>query len=132
VTSASVYQQTSTCTFSHDDRSARGKDPLTGAPRPTGECHEVGTLTCATIPLPSSMPARGPTIRRDADCAAPILLLYAEEYGEVEYCGLPVKPSYLGEHRFGLTGRGHLLRSDVPGSLRAHALMQTANAHWQC
>jgi len=38
--------------------------------------------------------------------------------------------SYLGEHRFGLTGRGHLLRSDVPGSLRALALMQTANAHW--
>ena len=40
--------------------------------------------------------------------------------------------SYLGEHRFGLTGRGHLLRSDVPGSLRALALIQTANAHWQC
>ena len=31
--------------------------------------------------------------------------------------------SYLGEHRFGLTGRGHLLRSDVPGSLCALALM---------
>jgi hypothetical protein len=43
------------------------------------------------------------------------LLLYAEEYGEVEYGGLPVKPSYLGEHRSGLTGRGHLLRSDVGG-----------------
>jgi hypothetical protein len=40
--------------------------------------------------------------------------------------------SYLGEHRFGLTGRGHLLRSDVAGSLRAFALIQTANAHWQC
>lgn len=42
----------------------------------------------------ASSRADGPTIRRDADCAAPILLLYAEEYGEVEYCGLPVKPSY--------------------------------------
>jgi len=30
--------------------------------------------------------------------------------------------SYLGEHRFGLTGRGHLLCSDVGGSLRALAL----------
>jgi hypothetical protein len=40
--------------------------------------------------------------------------------------------SYRGEHRFGLTGRGHLLRSDVAGSLRAFALIQTANAHWQC
>lgn len=44
----------------------------------------------------ASSRADGPTIRRDADCAAPILLLYAEEYGEVEYGGLPVKPSYLG------------------------------------
>jgi hypothetical protein len=40
--------------------------------------------------------------------------------------------SYKGAHRFGLTGRGQLLRSDVPGSLRALALIQTANAHWQC
>ncbi len=40
--------------------------------------------------------------------------------------------SYKGAQRFGLTGRGHLLRSDVPGSLRALALIQTANAHWQC
>ena len=37
-----------------------------------------------------------------------------------------------GEHRFGLTRRGQLLRSDVPGSLRALALSETANAHWQC
>ena len=40
--------------------------------------------------------------------------------------------SYKGAQGFGLTGRGHLLRSDVPGSLRALALIQTANAHWQC
>lgn len=37
--------------------------------------------------------------------------------------------SSAGEHRFALTGRGHLLRSDVAGSLRALALIQTANAH---
>jgi hypothetical protein len=40
--------------------------------------------------------------------------------------------TYKGENRFGLTPRGHLLRADVPGSPRAMALIQTANAHWQC
>jgi hypothetical protein len=38
---------------------------------------------------------------------------------------------YEGDRRFELTGRGQLLRSDVPGSLRALALIQTAHAHWQ-
>lgn len=40
--------------------------------------------------------------------------------------------NYLGENRFGLTGRSQLLRSEIPGSLRAVAMIQTANAHWQC
>ncbi|MFF3488259.1 methyltransferase [Streptomyces sp. NPDC002701] len=39
--------------------------------------------------------------------------------------------SYEGEGRFGLTGRGRLLRSDVPGSLRAFVLVQAGHAHWQ-
>lgn len=39
--------------------------------------------------------------------------------------------SYEGERRFGLTGRGHLLREGVPGSLRSFAPFQTGNAQWQ-
>jgi hypothetical protein len=39
--------------------------------------------------------------------------------------------SYEGDGRFGLTGMGHLLRADVPGSLRAFVLVQTGHAHWQ-
>ncbi|WP_030751470.1 methyltransferase [Streptomyces sp. NRRL F-5135] len=36
-----------------------------------------------------------------------------------------------GDRRFGLTGRGRLLRTDLPGSLRSLVLVQTSNAHWQ-
>jgi O-methyltransferase domain len=39
--------------------------------------------------------------------------------------------SYAGERRFGLTGRGHLLRAGVPGSLRAFVLVQAGHAQWQ-
>ena len=39
---------------------------------------------------------------------------------------------YLGQNRFGLSGRGQLLRSGVPGSLREMAMIQTAHAQWQC
>lgn len=39
--------------------------------------------------------------------------------------------SYQGERRFGLTGRGHLLRAGVPGSLRAFVLVQAGHAQWQ-
>jgi hypothetical protein len=39
--------------------------------------------------------------------------------------------SYEGERRFGLTGRGHLLRTGVPGSLRAFVLVQVGHAQWQ-
>jgi hypothetical protein len=39
--------------------------------------------------------------------------------------------SYEGQHRFGLTGLGRLLRSGVPGSLRSLVLAQTGHAHWQ-
>jgi len=37
--------------------------------------------------------------------------------------------SYEGNRRFGLTGRGHLLRTGVPGSLRSFVLM--LSGHWQ-
>lgn len=36
-----------------------------------------------------------------------------------------------GERRFALTGRGRLLRSDVPGSLRSLVLAQTGQGLWQ-
>ncbi|GAA4508119.1 methyltransferase [Actinoallomurus oryzae] len=39
--------------------------------------------------------------------------------------------SYEGERRFGLTGRGRLLRADVPGSLRSFVLVQAGRAHWK-
>jgi hypothetical protein len=39
--------------------------------------------------------------------------------------------SYEGERRFGLTARGHLLRTGVPGSLRAFVLVQAGHAQWQ-
>jgi hypothetical protein len=39
--------------------------------------------------------------------------------------------SYAGDGRFGLTGTGHLLRADVPGSLRAFALLHASRSHWQ-
>jgi hypothetical protein len=39
--------------------------------------------------------------------------------------------SYEGDRRFGLTGRGHLLRTAVPGSLRAFVLVQAGHAQWQ-
>jgi O-methyltransferase domain/Dimerisation domain len=39
--------------------------------------------------------------------------------------------SYKGDRRFGLTGRGHLLRSGVPGSLRSFVLVQAGHAQWQ-
>jgi hypothetical protein len=39
--------------------------------------------------------------------------------------------SYEGDRRFGLTGRGHLLRASVPGSLRAFVLVQAGHAQWQ-
>ena len=39
--------------------------------------------------------------------------------------------SYEGDGRFGLTGRGHLLRSGVPGSLRSWLLSLAGHAHWQ-
>ena len=39
--------------------------------------------------------------------------------------------SYEGERRFGLTGRGELLRADVPGSLRSFVLVQAGHPQWQ-
>ncbi|MGW2052140.1 methyltransferase [Streptomyces sp. NPDC001858] len=39
--------------------------------------------------------------------------------------------SHEGQHRFGLTGQGRLLRADVPGSIRSMALVQTSHSHWQ-
>ncbi|MEU6356153.1 methyltransferase [Streptomyces sp. NPDC047072] len=39
--------------------------------------------------------------------------------------------SYEGDRRFGLTGRGRLLRSGVPGSMRSLVLAQTGQALWQ-
>lgn len=39
--------------------------------------------------------------------------------------------SYEGDRRFGLTGRGRLLRSGIPGSLRAFAMVQAGHAQWQ-
>ena len=39
--------------------------------------------------------------------------------------------SYEGDRRFGLTGRGQLLRTGVPGSLRAFVLVQAGHAQWQ-
>jgi O-methyltransferase/methyltransferase family protein len=39
--------------------------------------------------------------------------------------------SYEGDRRFSLTGKGHLLRTDVPGSFRALTLLQTGHSHWQ-
>jgi hypothetical protein len=39
--------------------------------------------------------------------------------------------SYEGERRFALTGRGHLLRAGVPGSLRSFVLIQAGHAQWQ-
>ncbi|MGI5195747.1 methyltransferase [Streptomyces sp. CA-288835] len=39
--------------------------------------------------------------------------------------------SYEGSGRFGLTGRGQMLRSDVPGSLRSLVLIQAGESHWQ-
>lgn len=39
--------------------------------------------------------------------------------------------SYEGQRRFGLTGRGQLLRTGIPGSLRSFVLVQAGHAHWQ-
>ncbi|MEU1276259.1 methyltransferase [Streptomyces sp. NPDC005799] len=39
--------------------------------------------------------------------------------------------SHEGDRRFGLTGRGGLLRSGVPGSMRSLVLAQTGQALWQ-
>ncbi|MEV0227104.1 methyltransferase [Streptomyces sp. NPDC050704] len=39
--------------------------------------------------------------------------------------------SHEGDHRFGLTGRGQVLRADAPGSLRSFILVQAGHAHWQ-
>jgi hypothetical protein len=39
--------------------------------------------------------------------------------------------SYEGDRRFSLTGMGHLLRTGLPGSLRALTLTQTGHLHWQ-
>jgi hypothetical protein len=39
--------------------------------------------------------------------------------------------SYEGGRRFGLTGRGGLLRSGVPGSMRAAVLSTAGTLHWQ-
>jgi hypothetical protein len=39
--------------------------------------------------------------------------------------------AYEGDHRFGLTGRGQMLREDIPGSLRSLVLIQNDHAHWQ-
>ncbi|SMD26369.1 methyltransferase [Kibdelosporangium aridum] len=39
--------------------------------------------------------------------------------------------SYEGEHRFGLTELGTLLRSDTPGSMRSLVMIQNERAHWQ-
>lgn len=36
-----------------------------------------------------------------------------------------------GDRRFSLTGKGHLLRTGLPGSFRAFTLAQTGRAHWQ-
>lgn len=38
---------------------------------------------------------------------------------------------YEGQRRFGLTGRGRLLRADVPDSMRSMVLIQNEKAHWQ-
>lgn len=38
---------------------------------------------------------------------------------------------YEGDRRFSLTGQGHLLRTGIPGSLRALTLVQTGRLHWQ-
>jgi hypothetical protein len=38
--------------------------------------------------------------------------------------------SYEGQGRFGLTGRGQLLRAGVPGSLRSLLLIQAGPSHW--
>jgi SAM-dependent methyltransferase len=38
---------------------------------------------------------------------------------------------YEGDRRFSLTGQGHLLRTGLPGSLRALTLVQTGHSHWQ-
>jgi hypothetical protein len=39
--------------------------------------------------------------------------------------------SYQGNRRFSLTGKGHLLRTGLPGSFRALTLVQTGHLHWQ-
>ncbi|MBP0457580.1 methyltransferase [Streptomyces montanisoli] len=39
--------------------------------------------------------------------------------------------SHEGAGRFGLTGRGRLLRTDEPGSLRSLLLVQAGHAHWK-
>lgn len=39
--------------------------------------------------------------------------------------------SYEGERRFGLTRRGHLLRTGVPGSLRSITMLEAGRSHWQ-
>jgi hypothetical protein len=39
--------------------------------------------------------------------------------------------SYEGDRRFSLTGMGHLLRTGLPGSLRALTLTQMGHLHWQ-
>ncbi|MFF5056694.1 methyltransferase [Micromonospora sp. NPDC000663] len=39
--------------------------------------------------------------------------------------------TFLGEQRFGLSPRAHLLRSGVPGSLRSLLLVQAGPAHWK-
>lgn len=39
--------------------------------------------------------------------------------------------SHVGDRRFGLTGLGQTLRSDVPGSLRSLVMVQNGHAHWQ-
>lgn len=38
---------------------------------------------------------------------------------------------YEGDRRFSLTGQGHLLRTGLPGSMRALTLTQTGRSHWQ-
>jgi O-methyltransferase/methyltransferase family protein len=39
--------------------------------------------------------------------------------------------NYEGNRRFSLTGKGHLLRTGLPGSMRALTLTQTGRSHWQ-
>ncbi|WP_216901924.1 methyltransferase [Nocardia alni] len=39
--------------------------------------------------------------------------------------------NYEGDGRFGLTGRGRLLRTGVPGSMRSFVLVQAGRSHWQ-